>query len=245
MVKEAKKDIEKKAPADLPARVSGKAPAGMEEVDMQQDVIMPRVAILQGLSQMIVDGKGNVGDLADSLSKENLGKELIFIPVFLFKTRVMFEVGKGLVMMSRNGLTISQASTEYQDKIGKSCDDLPEAQWDGSNPPKLSLVYNFPAIKVGRENEFPISISLMRTSAKAGKTLISLAAMSGEDMFARKYKLTTSVEKNDKGTYAIAHVELVGRCSDEEYAVGKKWYQSLRGRKIDVDMDEENPNFEE
>ncbi len=242
-----KKELEEKKDAGLPARISGKDGqiAGMEDIDIKEDVIMPRVAILQGLSEMVTDGKGVMGDLADSLSKENLGKELIFIPLFLFKTRVMFEVGEGLVMMSRDNLTISMAVEKYNDCIGKTCDELPESQWQGKEAPKLSKVFNFPALNVAKMNEFPISVSFLRTGMKAGKTLASLVVRGAEDIFARKYKLTTTIEKNDKGTYAVPHVELAGRCSDEEYAIAKKWYQTLRVKSIDVDMKQEQPNFEE
>ena len=86
-VGEQGQEVAKKEPVDGLARISGKdgKMAGTEGIDMQEDIIMPRVAILQGLSQMVVDGKGKMGDLADSLSKENLGQEIIFIPLFLFK----------------------------------------------------------------------------------------------------------------------------------------------------------------
>lgn len=245
--KEEKKDLAKRDPAGVPARVSGDKgiAAGTEGINAKEDVIMPRVAILQGLSEMVVDKKGEMGDLADSLSKENFGKEITFIPLFLFKTRVMFEPGKGLVMMSRDNLTITMAVEEYQDKIGKPCDDLPESQWNGKEAPKLSKVFNFPALNIAKLNEFPISVSFLRTGMKAGRTLASLVLRGGEDIFARKYKMTTSIEKNEKGTFAVPHVELAGRCTDEEYAVAKRWYQTLRLKPIDVDLEKEGPNFEE
>ena len=243
---ENEKEVTKKDEAGAPARISGKdgKMAGAEGIDPKEDIIMPRVAVLQGLSEMVVDKKGEMGDVADYLSKENLGKEMTFIPIFLFKTRVMFEPGKGLVMMSRDNLVITMAIDEHQDKIGKPCDELPESQWNGKEAPRLSKVFNFPSLNVDKMNEFPISVSFLRTGMKAGKTLASLILRGGEDIFARKYKLTTSIEKNDKGTFAIPHVELAGRCTDEEYAIAKKWYQTLRLKPIDVDMKEEQPNFE-
>ncbi len=240
---ETNKELTPKEPTPV-SRVSGKegAPLGMEEVDMQTDIQMPRIAILQGLSEMVVDGKGQIGELADSLSKEVFGKEMEIIPLFLFKSRLMFLAGQGAVLMSRNGLTITQASAEYEQYLGKNCDELPESQWQGAEPPKLSMVYNFPCLKVDRLNEFPISLSLMRTSTKTAKTLISLAMMSGEDIFARKYRLSTENTKNDKGTFAIAKIELAGKCTDEEYTIAKGWYKKMRGRGIDINMEEEGMN---
>jgi len=228
------------------SRVSGEGgrPAGMEDADMKEDILMPRVAVLQGLSELVTEGKGSMGDIADSLSGENLGKEITFIPLFLFKTRVAFKTGEGLVMRSSNGLTITQASEEYQDRVGQPCDDIPESQWDGKNPPLLSKVFNFPSLIVGKEKEMPISVTFLRTGMKAGKILISLIARSGEDAFARKYKLSTKLEKNEKGTFAVPVIELVGVCTDAEYAAAKKWFTTLRGKSIDIDMEENTPDFD-
>jgi len=251
---EGKEEVKKEVPAetagtevDTSNRVSGEGgiAAGIEDADMKEDILMPRVAILQGLSDLVTQGKGAAGDLADSLSGEILGKEITFIPLFLFKTRVAFEVGEGLVMMSRNGLTITQAAEKYKDRVGQPCDDVPESQWDGSTPPLLSKVLNFPVLLNGKVNEMPICASFLRTGMKAGKILTSLIARSGEDAFARKYKLSTKMDTNAKGTYAVPVIELVGPCSDKEYAAAKKWHARLREKTIDVDMENQGPNFAE
>ena len=247
-VKEEKKVVEKpETEIAKSSRVSGEGgvAVGIEDADMKEDILMPRIAILQGLSELVTEGKGSTGDLADSLSGENLGTEITFIPLFLFKTRVMFEIGEGLVMMSRNGLTITQASEKYKDRVGQPCDDVPESQWDGSTPPLLSKVLNFPVLLNGKVNEMPICASFLRTGMKAGKILTSLIARSGEDAFARKYKLSTKMDTNAKGTYAVPVIELVGPCSDKEYAAAKKWHSRMREKTIDVDMENQGPNFEE
>ena len=228
----------------LPSRISGNKPAGFEEMDMQQDIILPRVQILQGLSEIVSEGKGIAGELADSLSKEIYGETFDFIPLFLFKTKVMFEVGKGLTMYSRNGLTITTASEEYQEYVGKNCEEVPFNAWQGNTPPGLALVYNFPSLRVGRLTEFPISVSLMKASTKAAKTLLSMAMVSGEDMCARKYRLTSLKQTNDKGTFFTANFELLGRCSDEEYEAAKKWHGMLRAKPVDVDMKADAAEFD-
>lgn len=244
MVKETKKDLTIKDPSAVPARVSGEKAAGFEEVDMQQDIIMPRLAVLQGLSALVIEGKGKMGQLANSVTKEIYGDSVEMIPLFLFKTRIMFEKGRGLVMMSRDGLTVSQTAAGYEKYLGKHCEDMEECQWHDNEPPEFSLVYNFPAILTGRLQEFPVSASFLRTGAKAGRTLISMAMMGAEDMFARKYRLSTEMQKNaDNQTFAVPVIELMGRCNDEEYAAAKKWYSMLRGKPVEVEMEEEQPEY--
>lgn len=240
----SKKELAKKDPAGVPARVSGEKAAGFEEVDMQQDVIMPRLAVLQGLSGLVVEGKGKMGQLANSVTKEIYGGSIEIIPLFLFKTRIMFEKGKGLVMMSRDALTVSQTAAGFEKYLGKHCEDMEECQWHENEPPVFSLVYNFPSILVNRLKEFPVSASFLRTGAKTGRTLISMAMMGGEDMFARKYRLSTEMQKNpDNQTFAVPVIELAGRCSDEEYAAAKKWFSMLRGKPVEVEMAQEQPDY--
>lgn len=249
MAEKEKKEVAKKEDAGLPSRVSGKGgvAAGYEEVDMQQDILMPRVAILQGTSQMVLDGKGKVGELADSLSKESFGIEFTFMPLYCFKTRCKFKLSEGLVCQSRNALTCSM-NMDQTHQVGVSCIECPDAQWPLNaveGGPKCSLVYNFPAINADAPMSFPIALSLMKTSSKAGKKLISLAMRTGEDMFARKYKLITTMQTNDKGTFAVADIELAGKVTDEEYAIAKKWFTALRAKVVDVDLKGEAPSFDE
>ena len=243
------KQVAKQEGIGLPSRISGKKgqPVGLEEVELQQDVLLPRVAILQTTSQMVIDEKGKLGELADSLSKEVFGKEFTFIPLYVFKTRCKFILDKGLVCQSRNALDCSMNS-DGQHKVGENCLECAEAQWppaDIGGGPACSLVYNFPVINAESPKAFPIAVSLMKTSSKAGKKLISLAFRTGEDMFARKYKLTTEKVTNDKGTFAVADIELIGTVTDEEYAAGKQWFNLLRTKRVDVDLKEEAPDFSE
>lgn len=240
---DAEKDL-KVREVGIPARISGEKAAGFEEVDMQQDIIMPRLAILQGLSGLVVEGKGKMGELANSVNKEIYGESAEIIPLFLFKTRIMFEKGRGLVLLSRDALTVSQTAEGYEEYLGKHCEDLDECQWHGKEPPQFSLVYNFPSLLVGRLREFPISASFLRTGAKAGKTLISMAVMAGEDMFSRKYRISTEMQKNiDNQVFAVPVIELTGRCSDEEYTAARKWYSNLRGKPVEVEMEQEQPEY--
>ena len=242
MAKESK-EIIKKEEGKLELRLSGDQhmPAGFDEVE-REDLKIPRLAILQGLSQIVVEGKARMGQMANSLTKEIFDEMVEFIPLFMFKTRAQFEKGRGLVMLSRDNTIVTMAIDEFAEYLNKPIEEVPGAAWDGNEPPTFNLVYNFPVLLVGRLNEFPISISLMKTSAKAAKDLLSMARFSGEDMFARVYTIRTKVENNEKGTYAIPIIEFSRRAEDEEYAIAKKcfdeWYR--RKKDISVDLEEEH-----
>jgi hypothetical protein len=198
---------------------------------------MPRLAILQAMSEMVADGKGKMGDIANSLTKENYGAEVDFIPLFLFKTRVQFEAGKGLVMMSRDNLTVTFAKEGFEKYVGMDVEEVPGANWVGKTPPSFHEVFNFPALIVGKENEFPVCLTMMRSAAKAARDFISMARTANEDFFARIYKIRTKIEKGEKGTYAVPTIELVGRCSDDQYKIALAQYRSVYKRKEDLAVD--------
>jgi len=224
-------------------RASGNknTPAGFDSVE-DGDIKMPRLAILQGLSQLCVDGKAKMGQLANSLTKEIYGEEIEFIPLFMFKTRAMFEQGKGLVMMSRDNLIVTMTDDEHAEYMGKPVEEVPGAAWNGNEPPTFNLVYNFPVLLVGNLRQFPVALSLMKTAVKPAKELLSMARFSGEDMFARVYSIKSKTEKNEKGTYCVPVIEFKRRCTDEEYVIAKRFFDSLYRRKedISVDLEEEN-----
>jgi len=224
-------------------RVSGAQgrPSGFDEVDMDE-IIMPRLSILQGLSGMVVERKGLMGDLANSLTKENYGLSVEFIPLFLFKTRVRFEKGRGLVMMSRDNTIVTMAKDEFAEYQGRLVAEVPESEWIGTEPPKFHLVYNFPVLLVAGINAFPLCLSLMRTGAKVAKQFFSMACTTGEDFCSRVYTLSSKqISSDDGNTYALPVIEIARRASNEEYEIAMKQHNIFHKQKenIAVDLEEE------
>ena len=239
------KELEEKKD-NLPMRTSGEggAPAGFDGIDKQQDIVMPRLVILQGLSKMVIDGKATVGKIANALTKEVYGDEFIFIPIFLFKTRAKFSQGQGLVCMSRDALICSFNNDETHDP-DDDCLACSDGKWTKENQkdtgPECSLVYNYPVLNVANLKQFPVSISLMRTSIKPAKQLNSMLLFTGEDAFASKVKLTTEKKDGKKGVYFSPVFEMAGKATDEEYAIAKKWFGTLKKKTIEVNLEEEAP----
>jgi len=245
MTKESK-DLEVKQEGALAPRVSGgsgetKLPAGFDGMD-QSDLKIARLAIAQGLSQVCIDGKATMGQLFNTITSEIYGESVEIIPLFMFKTRAQFDVERGLVMMSRDNIKVTMAIDEFAEYLDKPVEEVPGAEWSGDEPPTFAQVYNFPCLLVNRLVQFPLSLSLMRTAVKVAKTFLSMARYSGEDMFARVYKVSSTIEKGAKGTYALPVIEFSRRCTDEEYAFAKKFFDTLYRRKQDIEVElEENP----
>jgi len=241
------KSLQEKKETPL-ARTSGEGGValGGEDVDMKSDIQMPRLAILQGLSKMVMDGKSPAGYIANALTKEVFGKEFTFIPLFLFKTRAMFGEGRALVCSSRDA-KICSFNSDGTHEPEEDCFECPDSKWppkDAPNAdkgPPCSLVYNYPVLNADNLKQFPVSISLMRTALKAGKALNSILMMSNEDWFSTKIKMTVTQKDSPKGTYFSPEFEVAGRTTDEEYALAKECFKRLRGKVIEVDLTVEAP----
>lgn len=236
---EETKDLIKSEESQVTLRKSGHgdSPAGFDEVDERSEIIMPRIAVLQALSEMVVEGKGSMGQLANSLTKENFGNEVLFIPLFLFKTRIQFKIGEGMVMMSRDNQFVTVAKGEFAKYQGEPIENVPGIEWNGDKAPSFNLVYNFPILIPGRMHEFPLCLTMMRTGAKEAKKFISMARVSNEDFFSKVYKISTKIEKNDKGTYAVPVIEVARRATNEEYSIARKQFEILYKRKEDISVD--------
>lgn len=235
-------------------RVTGNRPQGIDDVDLQTDLKMPRLSIVQSSSKIVSDDKAKVGDLAHSITHENFGKTLEFIPLFMFKSRAQFEVGKGLVMMSRDNKTVSFGVDQYEQHIGKDVNAVPHGkdpkvpatEWAGKEPPTFSLVYNIMVILTGdRIGDFPMALSLLRTSAPTAKDFLSMVTFSGEDMFSRVYKISNTIEENEKGRFAMPHIELVRRCDDKEYEFAQKRFQEMYKQKSNISVDLEGADTQQ
>ena len=234
-------DLEKKE-NNVPApRVSGdlvggsQAPAGFDSIE-DGDLKIARLGVVQGLSQVAIDGKAKMGDIFNNISQEIYGASVEIIPLFMFKTRAQFDVERGLVMMSRDNIKVTMAIDEFAEYLDKPVEEVPGAAWDGDEPPMFCQVYNFPCLLVGQAFVFPLSLSMMKTAAKIAKTFLSMARYSGEDMFARVYKVSSKIVKGSKGTYAVPVIEFARRCTDQEYAIGKKFFEAMYKRKHDIEV---------
>jgi hypothetical protein len=208
---------------------------GQEKIEAN-DLQMPRIKLLQPLSPEAEDGDNQAGDMLNSLTHENYGKELTFIPIVHFKSRIYWkprEEGGGILCSSMDAQRPNK--TEY----AKSCGECDKKNWDNETKtaPECVIYYNFIVIPEG--TNVPVALSMEKTKLKAAKKLISLAKYAGGnlDMFAKKYKITTKKEKNDRGSWFTYVVDPVGYVTEAEYKGAEAAYESLKGIAIPIDQE--------
>lgn len=211
--------------AALPAKpVEGR---GFESGYKADDLIIPRAKLIQALSPEITEGVPGAkpGAILNSLTKEILPS--FFIPFLFFKNYMKFNPRqKEDPSFDQNlapGAEIWRSSNPNDPRV------IAEAGFgpNGEKPTAitfLNFVSYFPGI------EMPVIIGFSKTSFKAGKELLSLARFSNGDMFARKYKLESRMEKNDISTFAVYKVTPAGKSSDEEFAICENYWKMFSGK---------------
>jgi len=208
------------------------------------DFIPPRVKVVQQMSKEATadENPAKMGDLVNTLTGENYGPKLRFIPLMPFKQRVFLsraerrdkvEAALGVPLSEGDGLKCR--SLDMLTGIGEpgiECFACPLSKWDGGTPPLCTETYNVAAMT---ELGDLIILSFSKSSAKVGKRMFSVLRMRREKPWTRVFELSTAKTSNDKGTYAVPDVKITtDETPPELLAVALEWGHQLAGGPIDV-----------
>lgn len=170
------------------------------------DMVIPRLRLLQPMSDSVVAGDAKPGEFQDSLTLDNLGTQVEVVLLKMQNGAVMFadkDSGEeGVVCRSMNGI-------ESMD--GNKCSDCPYGEyhlkdWNGENPPKCSTTKDFTVVTrkslSGEENR-PMMLTFRRTSFKTGKSLATMAMFTGKHISATPYIMYSEKGKSAKGAHFV------------------------------------------
>ncbi len=208
---------------ELPAYLKGReGPARGSEQAGMEDIILPRILLLQQLSPQLdesapeyIEG-AKAGDIVNSLTGENYGKEVTIVPVYFRKEVVIWkkrEKGGGFC-----------GSYKTRDEANRALMTLepPVADYDVEDQATQFVL----VIKEdGGVDQAVISFS--RTKMKTSRKLQSLIRLAGVDSFAGQYKLSSVQEQSDMGKYYNFAVSSLGFVPEEIYRAAESVYESI------------------
>jgi hypothetical protein len=178
---------------------TGKA-RGSEDVS-GDDIVIPRVELLQALSPEITPGTpeyiegAKPGQLYNTVTKEIYGDHIVFCPSIYKKEFLAFKKrdvdGGGFVGIFNSEKDAQEAIFERAERDGASSNQF-EINEAGQH---YGLVIN----ENGSVQEACVSMS--RTKLKASKEFNTLVRMAGGDRFSRIYTIHSAQESNSKGRY--------------------------------------------
>lgn len=208
------------------------------------DFIPPRVKIVQQMSKEATadEDPAKMGDLVNTLTGENYGPRLRFVPLLPFKQRILLvrqerrasiEAALGTDLSEGDGLKCRSLDMyKGQGEPGILCDECPLSRWVGNTPPLCSETYNVAGMT---ELGDLIILSFSKSSAKVGKRVFSMLKMRREKPWTRIYEVVTMKASNNLGTFAVPDVKMTPDITPPELlGAAAEWARELTGMTIDV-----------
>ena len=221
--------------------VPAMAPAAWgEEFVGAQDIVIPKILPMQGLSDLVTDGKATMGEFRDSVSGELLGSivdPIVIVPFMVQKFwDIMEEDDEGDFKWER-----SEPLIENPLEAGYN-DNLPwEDVVDGKRVKRIRRMNFFCLIpkEMAKGNSIPYIMSFKSTSLREGKKLFTQMYLrnkrAGKPPCAYAFALAGTKQKNDKGTYIVPNVTQVRESTPEEISEAFSWFQLVKKGGVKVD----------
>lgn len=226
------------------ANTSSEAPMGFEDEEAE-DMIIPRIKIVQSLSPERKEKIADEGDIINSLTKEKLNGK-VFIPVFKFNNNIDWKdraEGGGMQCYARDGKV-----GEKSDGTKIMCASCKRCEFDNTKQgkdaaPKCTKYINFFGFFAGER--MPIILSFAKTSYNEGKKLYSLAKVTMQNMWNYGYALNEKLLSKNGNEWYIISANPNGASSDEDREFGLALFKMYRDTlsTMNVDMDEDNTSY--
>lgn len=203
-----------------------------------EDIVIPKILVMQGLSKLVTDGAAKFGDFVENMSSEVIGhitdKPLEFIP---FHRERLWIVSK-------------KKGSRFEFDHIEPCNSINEnKKWydtDGKDEIKNEKAFNYYCI-LPSDPSIPYVIQFKSTSLKSGKELATQMYVKNKaDGLlppSKKMELWGDKVSNDKGTFAVLKWRLVGETSDDEIQNCLQWYNTINagGTKVEEELKASSP----
>lgn len=203
-----------------------------------QDMVIPKILPMQGLSDLVTERKANIGEFRDSISGALLGsidKPVEVIPFYLQKAWDIMEESNGNYKWARTvPLIDNPAAVGYNDNWA----------WEGEeNGVKIKRVRRMNFFVMVRsqiaEGAMPYVLSFKSTSLKEGKKLFTEMYVrnvrAGMPPAAFSFDLGGRMEKNDKGTFVVPTMTRKDKSTQGELIECLNWIKTINGGAVRVD----------
>jgi len=252
----------------MPAFMQGKQGAGLEALD-QGDYEVPRIQLIQAVSEQAQDGRAKPGDFWHTVLEEVLGDTLTIVPIYTSKAYILWRPrppvdAGGILARADDGVNWSPANVEFEVKIDKkgntakwrTAPTVKESgldQWgtfdptDPKSQPAATYIINQVVILPDHPNIGPAVLSFQRSSVKPAKKFLGKLRLNPAPSYGRIFEVSSIDESGDSGNYKNFRIEARGHVQDEEdFKTYENWYNvfkkmgGVRVRDLDKLQDDEN-----
>ena len=206
---------------------------GVQEIS-SQDILIPKILCMQGLSQFVADGNAQIGEFRDSVNGTLLGSisnPIKFIPVHIDKVWVLSKkTGDRYKFSHMEPVTRENENFAW---------DFTDEQGELWRRDYTMNCYCILPIDVDHGMPMPYTISFRRTSLRAGKKLFTQMYVrnrqAGKVPPAMVMQLSGKREKNDLGTFIVLDCEMHSASNQDEIAAAFDLYKTIQGGNVRVD----------
>ena len=214
-----------------------------------QDIIIPKILPMQGLSVAVAEGRAQMGEFRDSVNNSLLGdltKPVHCIPFFLQKSwDVLQEQADGQFKFSHSVPVVEDPSKpDYNDnwKWEDTKDGLKV-----KNVRRLNFYVLLPS-EVEAGTAVPYIMSFKSTSIKEGKKLFTQMYMrnirAGLPPAAFTIKIGGSRQKNDKGIFIVPNYQMDRAATEAELTECLSWIKLIQRGSVKVDETQDDVKSE-
>lgn len=199
-----------------------------EDIPMDK-VKVPRLSLLQALSEQVTDLKHESGTFEDTITGINYGEKVALIPVKIGFGALYMDNEDGLKCKSNDGITNIRGEKCSECPFGVFYKDWAE---DGT-PPECSETVDVLCLE--KEGLSPMIMTFKSSSYKEGKKLAS----------ALKFKKSTDAiilgrtqEKGKKGTYWSPKIERFEPIDEMQFEAAKSFREAVMAGRVEVEEKE-------
>lgn len=202
-----------------------------------RDILIPRLLLMQGLSDLVSQERAKMGDIVNSVSGKVLGgkdKPIKFIPIMTFSTWAIFEKGED-----------DKLEWKRMEPMTAENQDLPWEEEVNGKYTRRDQCLNFYVLLDSdalAADALPYVMSFRRTSYKEGQKLSTHFLTSrrlNKAPATKTYALSCSKESNDHGTYYVFRLEEGTATEAKKIDVAYSWYQTIKSGVAKVDVESE------
>lgn len=229
----------------VPGYINQSSARGSENVTTD-DLVIPRLEVIQGLSPAVKPGdpgfiKGAAqGMLNNSVTRQLYGEHCYVIPVYFTVQYLVWrdrKRAKELGTEQTGFFGAFNTADEAQARLEQEEGGQDKALEVVDTPQHLCLILN-----PDTRNCDEIMLSMPRTKAKVSRQFNSMVKLAGGDRFGRVYKVSSVLQKNSQGDFYNFHIEQVGFPALPAYRQAEELYKAVRAGDRRMTMDTSNLN---
>lgn len=214
---------------------------GFEDAN-NDDVIIPRLKVINALSPERQDGIAEEGMILNTLTQEDV-RDKRFIPVKVFYSNIEWNPDRNaednrIFCNSRDGITGIVLNTDASDKgCTKNCKACKRNQFDNTKTgdaakPKCTAYMNF--LGFFADNPMPVVISFARTNYNEGRKFLSIAKSLRKSLWAFAYTFDSKQIVKGKNRWYNIVVSMQDATTPEEQAIAVGIFQTMQVADLNI-----------